>query len=107
MSVSSRRPRVADDFEHDLRYRVSLREAWICVAYWAVFTAVMVGIAWGVAGHRDPADTTYVLGFPEWFFWSGIVAVAVFCVIPAVMIRVLFTDVDLEPRPDDSREVGR
>ncbi|MGI8947334.1 MAG: hypothetical protein ACR2FV_05020 [Ornithinimicrobium sp.] len=50
------RPPSTEDFEHDPRYAISLREAWICVAYWAVFTAIMVAIAWGIAGNRDPSD---------------------------------------------------
>lgn len=94
------------DFEHDSRYAVSLREAWLCVAYWALFTVVMVAIAWGIAGHRDADETTYIAGFPDWFFWTGIVVVAVFCVAPFFLVRFLFTDVDLEPRPDQSARAG-
>jgi uncharacterized membrane protein YhdT len=100
MQTRAARTSPAEDFEHDPRYAVSLREAWWCVAYWAAFTTVMVVIAWGIAGDRDPAETTYIMGFPEWFFWTGIVTVAVFCVVPFFMVRFLFTDLDLEPEPD-------
>jgi uncharacterized membrane protein YhdT len=90
---------VTDDFEHDPRYAISLREMWICIAYWAAFTAVMVSVAWAIAGNRDPAETTYIMGFPDWFFWTGIVTVAVFSIIPFFIVKFLFTEVDLEPRP--------
>jgi uncharacterized membrane protein YhdT len=95
------RTSLTEDFEHDSRYRISLREAWLCVAYWALFTLVMTAIAWGVAGNRNPEETTYIAGFPEWFFWTGMVVVAIFCLIPYLMIRFLFTEVDLEPRPQE------
>ena len=95
-----------EDFEHDPRYAISLREAWICVAYWAAFTVVMVVIAWGIAGNRDPEQTTYIIGFPEWFFYTGIVVVGIFCIVPFFMIKFLFTDVDLEPRPGQGPPVG-
>ena len=107
MKPMTGRPSPADDFEHDPRYAISLREAWICVAYWAAFTATMVGIAWGIAGNRAPAETTYIMGFPEWFFYTGIVVVGIFCLVPFFMVKFLFTDIDLEPRPGQSSpEVG-
>lgn len=102
MNPTTDRPSPAEDFEHDPRYAISLREAWICVAYWAVFTLTMVAIAWGIAGGRDPVETTYIMGFPEWFFYTGIVVVGIFCLVPFFMVRFLFTDMDLEPRPGQS-----
>lgn len=100
VSGSTDRSKPAEDFEHDPRYAISLREAWWCVGYWAAFTILMVAIAWGMAGHRDPAETSYIMGFPDWFFWTGIVVVGVFStVVPFVMVRLMFTHVDLSPRP--------
>jgi uncharacterized membrane protein YhdT len=106
MEPAADRSPTDEDFEHDPRYAISVREAWICVAYWALFTVAMVVIAWGIAGNRDPGETTYIAGFPEWFFWTGIVVVAVFCILPYFMIRFLFTEVDLEPRPGESVTPG-
>lgn len=100
------------DFEHDPRYRVSVREAWICIGYWLSFATLSTGVAWGIAGNRDPADTTYIMGFPDWFFWSGIVLVAIFStIVPVIMVRFFFTEVDLDPRPSEpgpapQRETG-
>lgn len=97
MSPPTERP--LEDFEHDPRYAISLREMWICIAYWALFTTIMVSVAWAIAGDRDPAETSYIAGFPDWFFWTGVVVVGIFCIVPYFMIKFLFTDVDLEPRP--------
>ena len=88
MKLSANDPPSGQDFEHDPRYAISLREAWICVAYWAAFTSIMTGIAWAIAGNRDPAQTTYIFGFPEWFFYTGIVVVAIFCIVPFFMVQV-------------------
>lgn len=112
MSHSTERTAAVEEFEHDPRYVVSLKEAWICVAYWALFTILMTGIAWGIAGHRDPAETTYIAGFPDWFFWTGIVVVGIFSIVPFFMIKFFFTEVDLEPKPGkaagaDTTEGGR
>lgn len=94
----------AADFEEDLRYRVSQREAWICLAYWASYTALAVAIAW-LMGHRDASEIGFVMGFPDWFFWSAIALTAVFAtVVPYFMVRLLFTDLDLEPRPEDGSD---
>lgn len=90
------------DFEEDPRYRVSQREALACLAYWFSFTAIAVTVAW-LLGNRDASEIGFVLGFPDWFFWSAIGVTAVFAtVVPYLMVRFFFTDIDLEPRPRDA-----
>lgn len=85
-----------EPFEEDPRFRISAREAWISVLYWAAFTAAMVSVAWGIGGGRPAADTRYILGFPDWFFYSALVTVAVFStVVPYLVVRYLFTDMPL------------
>lgn len=92
-------PAVAEDFEEDPRYRVSQREALMCFAYWVAYTACAVTVAW-LLGNRDASEIGFVLGFPDWFFWSAIGVTAVFAVVvPYLMVRLAFTDIDLEPTP--------
>jgi uncharacterized membrane protein YhdT len=100
MSIFTRSgPNATEDFEEDPRYRVSQREALICLAYWASYTALSTLVAW-LLGNRDASQIGFVLGFPDWFFWSAIGVTAVFAtVVPYLMVRLTFTDVDLEPRP--------
>ena len=89
----------ADDFEEDPRYRVSQREELVCLTYWPSYTALAVAVAW-VLGNRDAAEIDFVLGFPDWFFWSAIGVTVLFAtIVPYVMVRIFFTDIDLEPRP--------
>lgn len=92
-------PALAEDFEEDPRYRVSQREALMCLAYWVLYTACSVTVAW-LLGSRDFSDIGFVLGFPDWFFWSAIAVTAIFAtIVPYLMVRLAFTDMDLEPRP--------
>lgn len=95
-------------FEEDPRYRTSLREAWISVAYWLLFTGAMITVAWGIGGNRAGEETRYILGFPDWFFWSGLVTAAVFStVVPYFMVKLLFTEMPLDEAPfDDRQEAG-
>ena len=61
MSVAARdNRRIPDDFEEDPRYRVSVREARIVIAYWVVFTVVVTAIAWGLGGNRSADEITFV-----------------------------------------------
>jgi len=97
--VSGARTSQAPDFEHDPRYQVAQREALLSVGYWVIYTAGTVIIAWTL-GHRDPTEVGFILGFPDWFFWS-IIAFAGFMalVVPYLMVKFGFTDIDLEPTP--------
>jgi len=95
------------NFEHDPRYRISLREMWISVAYWVCFTAISMTLAWSL-GHRDDgAEQPFVLGFPAWFFWStlGFVFIASF-IVPYLMVRFSFNNMSLEPDEDGLNEPG-
>jgi uncharacterized membrane protein YhdT len=94
------RRRLPDDFEEDPRYRVSVKEAWIVLAYWLVFTVVVTAVAWVLGGNRSADEITFVLGFPAWFFWSGIVASLALSIVPIFLVRSFFTDLPLAEDPD-------
>lgn len=87
------------EFEEDPRYRIAGREALLCFGYWAVFTVGAVIIAW-LLGHRDPSQIGFIMGFPDWFFWSALAFVAVMAIpVPYLIVKLGFTDMDLEPEP--------
>lgn len=101
MSVAARdNRRIPDDFEEDPRYRVSVREARIVIAYWVVFTVVLTAIAWGIGGNRSADEITFVLGMPAWFFWSAVVAGFVLSLVPMFLVRSMFTEVPLDVDPE-------
>lgn len=90
-----------NDFEHDPRYEISRREMWICVGYWAMFTAVSMTLAWTLGNHSDGSGQVFIMGFPAWLFWSGIAFIAfASMVVPYFMVRFLFTEMSLEPEDD-------
>jgi uncharacterized membrane protein YhdT len=91
----------ADDFEHDPRYRSSLRETWISLAYWAVFTIGAVVIAWSLGHGIDGAEQPFTMGFPAWFFWSCLAWVGFLAfVAPYFIVKFGFTSMSLEPGAD-------
>lgn len=96
------------DFEHDPRYRISLREMWISVAYWVCFTTISMTLAWTLGNREDGAEQPFVLGFPAWFFWSalGFVFIASF-IVPYFMVRFGFKNMSLEPKADGLDESSK
>lgn len=90
----------ATNFEEDPRYRIAQRESLLCVGYWVVFTAGTVTIAW-LMGYQDPSEINFIAGFPDWFFWSVIAFTGFMAiVVPYIMVKFGFTDIDLEPIPE-------
>ncbi|WP_050614462.1 YhdT family protein [Bacillus testis] len=53
------------------------------------------GFAYGL-GSDDPADYTYVFGFPAWFFYSCIAGLAVMIVLVTVIVKYVFKEVPFE-----------
>lgn len=49
------------------------------------------------AGVGDPARYRFVLGLPEWFFYSSVAGPALFCVLAWLMVKFLFKNVSLAP----------
>lgn len=98
-----------DDFEEDPRYAVANREMWIGLGYWAAFTAVVTTTAWLIGGNVPADETTFILGFPAWFFASVLVACSIGCLIPIVLVRRVYTDLPLDADgngagPDEGEE---
>lgn len=90
----------ATDFEEDPRYRIAQRESLLCVLYWVVFTVGTIAIAW-LTGNQDQSEISFIAGFPDWFFWSAIAFTAFMAiVVPYIMVKFGFTDMDLEPTPE-------
>lgn len=75
--------------------KVANREALIGIGL-AMFNFVWwFGFAYGF-GSKDPAEYTYVFGFPTWFFYSCVIGFIVMVVLLVIVIRKYFVDVPLE-----------
>ncbi|PSK90218.1 putative membrane protein YhdT [Murinocardiopsis flavida] len=98
-------PAEDEPFEEDPRYRVAEREMYIAVGYWVAFTVVVTATAWLIGGGKKAEELTFVLGFPDWFFWSVPVACLVFSGIAYVLVHRYFTDMPLSA--DEGAEADR
>jgi uncharacterized membrane protein YhdT len=98
--VSSDRTTANEGWTEDPRYRVSDREALIAAAFFVAYIVVTIGTAWLLGGNQGIDEIGFVLGFPDWLFWSTLVLGAVFCVVPYFLIKRFFTDMSLDADGD-------
>ncbi len=103
MAGTSERTRVTEeDFTEDPRYAASRREMIISFVYFALYTFVLIAVAWLIGGGKDANEIGFVLGFPDWFFWSAFVAGLIFSVIPYFLVKYWFEDMPLSASGEDS-----
>lgn len=82
------------EFREDPRYKQCNREALMGLGlgllnliWWA---------AWGYGlGAKPPAEYTYVLGFPAWFFMSCIAGGILFTALTVVIVKRFYRDMPL------------
>jgi uncharacterized membrane protein YhdT len=96
---------IEEDFTEDPRYAASRREMIISFVYFGVYTFVLIGVAWLIGGGKDADEIGFILGFPDWFFWSAYVGGATFSVVPYFLVKYWFVDMPLSASGEDS-EVG-
>lgn len=85
-----------DPFPEDPRYAQCARELWVAAAYWLAHGVVTIGVAWAIGGGRSAEQLRLTLGFPSWFFWSGIVVALAFSLVPVWLVRRWFVDVPID-----------
>lgn len=94
--------------KQDPRFKTAHKEAWIGVAL-AIFNFIWwFGFAYGLGG-RPVEEYTYILGLPDWFFWSCVVGFILMSIITVVLAKFVLTDMPLDddpayhPDPTDTR----
>lgn len=100
MSTTQHAGTETTDFEEDPRYRVARRELIVALLYWLAFTVTISGVAWILGGGEKVQELDFIMGFPEWFFWSVPVTCFAFSAIAYVLVRTLFTDIPLDADGD-------
>lgn len=86
----------------DWRYPIAHKEAWIGVGL-AIFHFIWwYGFGYGF-GSRPVESYSYILGFPEWFFYSCILGFIVIVAIVIVVVKKFFQDLPLESEKGDER----
>ena len=103
MAETSERTRAVEgDFTEDPRYEASRKEMIISFVYFALYTFVLIAVAWLIGGGKDANEIGFILGFPDWFFWSAFVAGLIFSVIPYFLVKYWFEDMPLSASGEDS-----
>lgn len=80
----------------DRRFRQANFEALCSVGLALLFFVWWYAFAYGL-GEKDPSQYGWILGFPDWFFYSAVLGPALFCVLACLMVRFLFKPMPLDP----------
>ncbi|MBM7706133.1 YhdT family protein [Chryseomicrobium aureum] len=79
----------------DARFKIAHREAKIGVGLAIAHFLWWFGFAYGL-GSRPVEEYTYILGFPDWFFYSSIVGFVLIALTIVVIARFFLTEVSFE-----------
>ncbi|WP_243544474.1 YhdT family protein [Pseudodesulfovibrio tunisiensis] len=98
--------------KQDWRYAQANKEALLALGAYGLYFIWWYAFAYGL-GDSDPEQYAYVLGLPEWFFYSCIVGYPLITLLLWAMVRLFYRDMPLDGEsgdPDGSvppEETGR
>jgi len=84
----------------DPRFKIAHREALIGVTLAIVHFIWWFGFAYGL-GSKPVEEYSYILGFPDWFFYSCIVGFILVAITVIVLVKFVLKDVSLEEEGDE------
>lgn len=87
-------------FTEDPRFKVANREALIGVVLAVANFVWWYAFAYGLGG-KPASEYRYILGFPDWFFYSCILGFIVFTVLVFIVIRSWFQEIPFGEEGDD------
>lgn len=79
----------------DKRFKIAHKEAIIGVILVIINFLWWYGFAYGL-GSGDPAKYRYILGMPEWFFYSCVAGSILMFILVILSVKFLFKDVSFE-----------
>ncbi|WBW94733.1 YhdT family protein [Oceanirhabdus sp. W0125-5] len=79
------------------------KEAIMTIGLYIIFFAWWYVFSYGL-GNKDVSQYNYILGLPEWFFYSCVLGYVGICIAVFVMVKVFFKDIDFEENDENSRE---
>lgn len=80
---------------NDPRYIIAKREAIVLLALFVAYIIWWYAFAYGL-GSRDPAQYSYILGLPDWFFYSCVLSIPIFSLLLAIIVKRFFKEVPLD-----------
>ena len=90
-------------FKIDPRYIQANKEALLSLAVYALYFIWWYLTAYGL-GDDNPDNYSYILGFPEWFFYSSILGYPLITLTLWAVIRFGFKNMSLEPDSNNENE---
>lgn len=85
--------------QDDYRYKIANREALIGIGIVIINFIWWYGFAYGL-GSKNPAEYTYILGLPAWFFYSCVLGFVVIVLLIWLVIKLFFIDIPLDELDD-------
>uniref|UniRef100_UPI00403F479E YhdT family protein n=1 Tax=Oceanobacillus sp. FSL K6-2867 TaxID=2954748 RepID=UPI00403F479E len=85
--------------QDDYQFKIANREALIGIGI-VIFNFIWwYGFAYGL-GSKDPAEYTYVLGLPAWFFYSCVLGFVIMVLLIWLVVKMFFTEIPLDELDD-------
>ncbi|MEG0259451.1 MAG: YhdT family protein [Lysinibacillus sp.] len=84
----------------DQRFKIAHREALIGIGLVIINFAIWFGFAYGL-GSGDPANYSYVFGFPAWFFYSCIAGTIFMIVLVWAAMKLFFKEVPFDEEDNE------
>ena len=79
----------------DKRFKIAHKEAIIGTILVGINFLLWYGFSYGL-GSGDPREYQYILGMPEWFFYSCVVGTIVMFILVFLSVKYLFKEVPFE-----------
>ncbi len=79
----------------DPRYKIARNEAIVLLILFVAYILWWYAFAYGL-GSRNPSEYSYILGFPDWFFYSCVLSIIVFSAILFIIVKYYFKEVPLD-----------
>jgi len=95
------------DFEEDPRYKIGLGQAWWIIGLFTTYCVGAMLIAFPMSIFRPKnLPMAFIMGFPDWVFWSILVWPVVMIVVTILIVLTKFKEVDLGPLDISESEKG-
>lgn len=83
------------EIQVDERFRIAKREMLITFVVQLAYTFLMLVVAYTL-GKGDPSRYRFVMGMPEWWFWSLVITLG-FLGLIYYLVRRVFKDMPIDP----------
>jgi len=81
--------------EEDPRYKIATKEAKIGIGLSLFYVVWWTLFGFGI-GKRGPTNYNYILGFPDWFFYSVLLGWILFSIIVYIVVTKYFKGVPFD-----------